>query len=139
MNDIDPNATIEPGASGVSAEERQWGMFAHLSMLVAGLLTSFAGGWGWFIGPLIIWLVKKDTMPFVEDQAKEALNFSILITGIFVILFVLGILTLGLGFLVTIPIMVIIGLVALVLTVIAAMKANEGVRYRYPFNIRFIK
>lgn len=138
MNDIDPNANTA-GASPVSAEERQWGMFAHLSMLLAGLLTSFAGGWGWFIGPLVIWLVKKDTMPFVEDQAKEALNFSILITGIFVVLFVLGILTLGLGFLVTIPIMVIIGLVALVLTVIAAMKANEGVRYRYPFNIRFIK
>jgi uncharacterized Tic20 family protein len=136
MNDIDPNATTD---TGVSAEERQWGMFAHLSMLLAGLLTSFAGGWGWFIGPLIIWLVKKDTMPFVEDQAKEALNFSILITGIFVVLFVLGILTLGLGFLITIPIMVIVGLVALVLTVIAAMKANEGVRYRYPFNIRFIK
>ena len=138
MNDIDPNADTA-GASPVSAEERQWGMFAHLSMLLAGLLTSFAGGWGWFIGPLIIWLVKKDTMPFVEDQAKEALNFSILITGIFVVLFVLGILTLGLGFLITIPIMVIVGLVALVLTVIAAMKANEGVRYRYPFNIRFIK
>ena len=138
MNDIDPNADTA-GASPVSAEERQWGMFAHLSMLLAGLLTSFAGGWGWFIGPLIIWLVKKDTMPFVEDQAKEALNFSILITGIFVVLFVLGILTLGLGFLITIPIMVIVGLAALVLTVIAAMKANEGVRYRYPFNIRFIK
>ena len=138
MNDIDPNANTA-GASPVSAEERQWGMFAHLSMLLAGLLTSFAGGWGWFIGPLVIWLIKKDTMPFVEDQAKEALNFSILITGIFVVLFVLGILTLGLGFLITIPIMVIVGLVALVLTVIAAMKANEGVRYRYPFNIRFIK
>ena len=138
MNDIDPNANTA-GTSPVSSEERQWGMFAHLSMLLAGLLTSFAGGWGWFIGPLVIWLVKKDTMPFVEDQAKEALNFSILITGIFVVLFVLGILTLGLGFLITIPIMVIVGLVALVLTVIAAMKANEGVRYRYPFNIRFIK
>ena len=136
MNDIDPTSAPE---TGVSAEERQWGMFAHLSVLAAGLLTSFAGGWGWFIGPLIIWLMKKDTMPFAADQAKEALNFSIMITGLFVILLILSFATLGIGFLITIPLMIIIGLVALVLNVIAAMKANEGIRYRYPFNIRLIK
>jgi uncharacterized protein len=138
MNDIDPNNTGSTDNT-VSAEERQWGMFAHLSMLVAGLLTSVLGGWGWFLGPLIIWLMKKDTMPFVADQAKEALNFSIVVTGIFLVLMLLGILTLGIGFLVTMPIMVIVGLAALVLTIIAAMKANEGIRYRYPFNIRLIK
>jgi uncharacterized Tic20 family protein len=136
MNDIDPNSST---TDTVSPEERQWGMFAHLSMLAAGLLTSPLGGWGWFLGPLIIWLMKKDTMPFVADQAKEALNFSLLVTGIFVILMALGLLTLGIGFLITMPIMVIVGIAALILTIIAAMKANEGIRYRYPFNIRFIK
>lgn len=138
MNDIDPNATNTDTAA-VSAQERQWGMFAHLSMLVAGLLTSAIGGWGWFLGPLIIWLMKKDTMPFVADQAKEALNFSLVITGLFVVLMLLGLLTLGVGFLVTVPLMLIVGVVALILTIIAAIKANEGIRYRYPFNIRFIK
>jgi uncharacterized Tic20 family protein len=136
MNDIDPNTS---SAETVSAEERQWGMFAHLSMLAAGLLTSVLGGWGWFLGPLIIWLMKKDTMPFVADQAKEALNFSIVVTLAFLILMALGLLTLGIGFLIAMPLMVIIGIAALVLTIIAAMKANEGIRYRYPFNIRFIK
>ena len=136
MNDIDPNATT---TDTVSADERQWGMFAHLSMLAAGLLTSAVGGWGWFIGPLIIWLVKKDTMPFVADQAKEALNFSLLVTAVFVVLMLLGFVTLGVGFLVTVPVMVIVGIAALILTIIAAMKANDGIRYRYPINIRFIK
>ena len=138
MNDIDPNASTT-STDTVPAEERQWGMFAHLSMLAAGLLTSAIGGWGWFLGPLIIWLMKKDTMPFVADQAKEALNFSLLVTAVFVVLMLLGFLTLGVGFLVTVPVMVIVGIAALILTIMAAMKANDGVRYRYPINIRFIK
>ena len=53
-------------------EEKQWGMFCHLSALV-GLLH---GGLT-FLGPLVCWLVKKDTSRFVDDQGKEALNFQI--------------------------------------------------------------
>ena len=45
-------------------------MFAHLSSLAGGLLTAGVGGWGGFIGPLVIWLVKKDTMRFVDDQGN---------------------------------------------------------------------
>jgi uncharacterized Tic20 family protein len=129
-----------PDAGSPSAEERQWGMFAHLSILAGGLVSSAVGGWGWFIGPLIIWLVKKDNnVPFVIDQAKEALNFSILITGIMVVLWVLTLVTLGIGALLTIPLMIIIGLAALVFTIMGAMKANEGIAYRYPVNFRIVK
>jgi uncharacterized Tic20 family protein len=57
MNDINP-ATDAMG-SGSSAEEKQWAMFAHLSALAGGILTSgWAGSIGCFIGPLIIWMVK---------------------------------------------------------------------------------
>ena len=137
MNDINPAPT---GAdSGISAEERQWAMFAHLSALAGGLLTSAIGGWGFFIGPLVIWLMKKDTMPFVADQAKEALNFNITVSGIFVILLILSLVTLGIGFLVTAPIMLIIGIAALVFIIIAAMKANQGIAYRYPMTLRLVK
>ncbi len=129
-----------PSQGGPGAEERQWAMFAHLSALVAGLLTSFIiAAAGCFLGPLIIWLVKKDTMPFVADQAKEALNFSIVVSIVMFGLFLLTLLSLGLLFFITIPLMAIVGIGALVLVIIAAMKANEGVAYRYPFNIRFIK
>ena len=137
MNDIDPAAA--GATSGISAEERQWGMFAHLSALAGGLLTSAVGGWGFFLGPLVIWLMKKDTMPFVADQAKEALNFNITVSALMVLFVVLGIVTLGLGFLLTGPLMMIVGIAALVFIVIAAIKANEGVAYRYPFTIRLVK
>ena len=122
-------------ASGISAEERQWAMFAHLSALVGGLLTSAAGGWGTFIGPLVIWLVKKDTMPFVNDQGKEALNFNITVAIICLALVLLSIVTLGIGLIIAIPAWVIVGIAWLVLTILAAVKANEGVRFRYPLTI----
>ena len=122
------------------AEERQWAMFAHLSAIVGAVLTSaLGGGWGCFIGPLVIWLMKKDTMPFVADQAKEALNFNITLAIIMVALVLFSFLTLGVGFLITIPIMILISIGALVLIVMAAIKANEGKAYRYPLTIRLIK
>ena len=138
MNDINP-ATDATG-NGISAEEKQWAMFAHLSALAGGILTSgWAGSIGCFIGPLIIWMVKKDTMPFVDDQAKEALNFNITVGLVFLALFVLSIVTLGIGLIIAIPGWIIVGIAWLVLTIIAAMKANQGERYRYPFTLRLVK
>ncbi|MCB1589446.1 MAG: DUF4870 domain-containing protein, partial [Xanthomonadales bacterium] len=72
------NASVTPPmppatpAGSPSAEERQWGLFAHLSALV-GFIIPF----GSILGPLIIWQIKKNEMPFVDDQGKEALNFQI--------------------------------------------------------------
>ena len=129
-----------PPSDGVpSKEERQWAMFAHLSALVGGLLTSAVGGWGFFIGPLVIWMMKKDELPFAGDQAKEALNFNITVSAIFLILLILTILSLGLGAILTLPIMLVVGIGALVLIIMAAIKANDGVAYRYPFAIRLVK
>ncbi len=129
-----------PTSGAPSAEERQWALFAHLSALLGGIVTSgWAGSIGCFIGPLIIWLVKKDTMPFVNDQGKEALNFNITVGIVFLALFLLTIVTLGIGALITLPLMVIIGIAWLVLTIIAAIKANNGEAYRYPFALRLIK
>ena len=123
MSDYENNA-----ANGVSAEEKQWGMFAHLAAL-AGIVIPL----GNLLGPLIVWLVKKDTMPFVADQGKEALNFNI---TVFIAAFISGILTLVLiGFLMLMA----IGIANLVLCILAAMKANNGEAYRYPFALRLIK
>jgi hypothetical protein len=136
------DATSAPPApaGAPSAEEKQWAMFAHLSALLGGIVTSgWAGNVGFFVGPLVIWLMKKDTMPFVNDQAKEALNFAITISLACLALLLLTLLTLGIGALLTIPLMVVIGIVALVFIVIAAIKANEGVAYRYPFALRLVK
>ena len=124
-----------PSGDAPSAEERQWGLFGHLSSL-AGLVT---GGIGNIVGPLVIWLIKKDTMPFAADQAKEALNFAITVSLVCLVLFLLTVLTLGIGLLVTGPLYLVIGLAALVLVIVAAIKANEGVAFRYPFSLRLIK
>lgn len=142
MSDINEAAAPPPPASAgtPSAEERQWAMFAHLSALIGGIVTA---GWlaslGCLIGPLIIWQIKKDTMPFAADQAKEALNFNITLAGLMVILTALGLLTVGIGFIVIAPLMLLIGVAALVFIIIASIKANEGVAYRYPFALRLIK
>ena len=135
---MDPRPTVQ--TSGLSREERQWAMFAHLSALAGGILTSgWAGSLGCFIGPLIIWMVKKDSMPFVDDQGKEALNFNITVGLIFLALLLLSILTLGIGLIIAIPGWIIVGIAWLVFTIIAGIKANEGVAYRYPLTLRLIK
>ena len=95
----------------ISQDEKTWGMLAHLSSL-SGFIIPF----GSLLGPLIIWLVKRDTMPFVADQGKEALNFNITVT---IAAIVSGILT-------------------LVLTIMATIEANKGVAYRYPFTLRLV-
>lgn len=133
----------EPAPAPVPAppqEERTWALFAHLSILAGGLLTwGWAASFGSFIGPLIIWLVKRETMPFVADQAKEALNFGITLTILCVALLMLTILSLGIGAVLTIPLFLLIGVGALVFAIIAAVKANEGVAYRYPLTLRLVR
>ncbi|MDI3261899.1 MAG: DUF4870 domain-containing protein [Fulvimonas sp.] len=122
-----------------SHEERQWALFAHLSALLGYLVTGHFFGIGCFLGPLVIWLVKKDSMPFVADQAKEALNFNLTLAIVFAALWIITVATLFVGAVVTFPLGVIIGIAALVFIIVAAIKANEGERYRYPFTLRFIK
>jgi len=135
---VPPESVVPPSSDLPSVQERQWAMFAHLSALLGLILTGHWFGWGCFLGPLIIWLVKKDSMPFVDDQAKEALNFNITVAIVFFALFVLTLITLGLGVLIAVPVGAIVGIAWLVFTIIAAIRANEGVRYRYPYTLRLI-
>ena len=128
-----------PALGSPSAEEKQWGMFGHLSALT-GVVT---GGLGNFLGPLIIWQMKKDTLPFAADQAKEALNFNITVLIVAVVFGVIGAIftaiTLGFGAILVVPLGLVLGAAWLVFTIMAAMKANEGIAYRYPLTIRLIK
>ncbi|WP_323137531.1 DUF4870 domain-containing protein [Dyella subtropica] len=128
-----------PPSDMPSPEQRQWAMLAHISALLGCLLTGVWFGLGCFVGPLIIWLMKKDTMPFVDDQAKEALNFNITMAIIGVVLLLITILTLGIGAILAIPAGIVIGIAWLILVIMATIKSNEGERYRYPFCLRLIK
>jgi uncharacterized Tic20 family protein len=122
-----------PGGE-VSAEQRQMALFSHLSSL-SGLIIPL----GNILGPLILWLVKKDTMPFVEDQAKEALNFNITLGIIGIVLTIITVVTFGIGAVLTVPLGILLGIAWLVLTIMAGLKANEGQYYRYPFALRLVK
>jgi uncharacterized protein len=108
-------------------QARQWAMFAHLSALLAG----FVGGLT-FLGPLIIWLIKKDENAFVAEHAKEALNFNITVTIAFLVSYVLMFVLIGF---LTIAV---VGIAWLVLTIMAAIKANNGEVYRYPATLRLV-
>ncbi len=111
-----------------SQDARMWAMFAHISA-VAGFIIPF----GNIIGPLLIWILKKDEFPFVNDQGKESLNFQISITIYVLVSIILVFLLIG------IPILILVGLFALIMVIIAAINSYDGKAYRYPLTIRLIK
>jgi uncharacterized Tic20 family protein len=111
-----------------NADVRIWGMFCHLASL-AGLVVPV----GNIIGPLVVWLIKKDQMPFVDDQGKESLNFQITMT---IAMIVAGaLICVFVGFI----LLPAVAIVDIVFTIIATIKANSGIRYRYPLTLRLIK
>lgn len=127
---IPPQPTYSAADSSTSAsgaEERNWAMAGHLSALV-GLVVPL----GNVIGPLVVWQMKKDTMPFAADQAKEALNFNI--TAALAALVAAILMVVLIGFL----LMPIIVLAWLILTIMAGIAASKGENYRYPFALRLI-
>jgi uncharacterized Tic20 family protein len=113
----------------MDSNARTWGMMAHLSCLAQILPVPF----GHVLGPLIVWLIKKNEMPFVDDQGKEALNFQITIA--LATLISTPLICTGVGIIVPIAIVV----VGLVFGIIGGVKANSGIAYRYPWALRLIK
>jgi len=106
---------------GLSQDERTMGMLCHLSALIG------------FIGPLIVWLLKKDESEFVNDQGKESLNFQITMLICSAVSAVLMLVVIG------VVLAAVVGVYDIVMFIIAAVQANKGVRYRYPVCYRFIK
>ncbi|MEO5558462.1 MAG: DUF4870 domain-containing protein [Dokdonella sp.] len=117
-----------------TSDERTWAMIGHLSAF-----SAFVTGIGCVAGPLIVWLVKRDTLPFAADQAKEALNFNITALIACAALWIITIGTFFIGALLTVPAGLLLFVAWVVFTIIAAIKANEGVAYRYPFTLRLVK
>lgn len=124
-----PPVTTVPPAPDISKEENNWAMFAHLSTFLGWIGIPFAN----LIAPLIIWQVKKDTLPFAAEQAKEALNFQITMTIWMIVSFILAFVVIGFVGLFLLPV------IDITFTIIAAIKANDGVAYRYPMTMRFVK
>ena len=106
-----------------------WAMFCHLSALAIFIAIPF----GNIIVPLIIWLLKKDEFPVVDEHGKESLNFQISMT---IYGAVAGLLCFAVIGFVLVPVVLVADIV---LIITATVKANQGESYQYPFAIKFIK
>ncbi len=104
-------------------DDKTWGMLAHLSVLLSLVIGNS------FVAPLIIWLIKKDSSPFVDDQAKEALNFQL---SVLIVVIVSSLTCIG------IPIALAAFVASIVYGIIGGMAANRGELYRYPYTFRMI-
>ncbi len=111
----------------VSKDERNWGMFCHLAAF-AGYVVPF----GNIIGPLIIWLMKREESSFIDAQGKESLNFQISFTIYMFVAFLLIFIFIGF---ILIPLLI---LMQFIFIIVASLKAQDGGIYRYPLSIRFV-
>ncbi|NOX98831.1 MAG: DUF4870 domain-containing protein [Verrucomicrobia bacterium] len=106
------------------------------------MLVHLLGAFTSVVGPLVIWLIKKEESPFVEDQGREALNFQITIAlGYLVLMFTSIPLVLIpiIGGCVATLLWYALGITGVIFSILACLKANEGIAYRYPVALRFLK
>jgi uncharacterized Tic20 family protein len=122
---VDPTQAPAPQPGTLSAREmevRQWASFIHFSMLIAS-----------FVGPLIIWQVKKVQYPELDVHGKAALNFCITLFICVAVSMVLVFVFIGIFMLLAIAVL------GIVFPIIAGIKASNGEQYTYPIAIPFLK
>lgn len=128
MENQPPVPPLSPAPIPLSeSDARMWAMLAHLSAIPGSFVLI-----GSVIAPLVIWQIQKERSAFVDYHGKEAVNFQITMAIAAAISFLLMILVVG------VFLLFIVGVVWLVFTIIAAVKANNGEYYRYPLTFRFI-
>ena len=121
MTELPSGQTMPP------SEEKNWAMFCHLAAL-SGFLIPL----GNILGPLIVWLIKKDASPLVDAEGKKSLNFQISILIYMVISAILIFVLIGF------VLMIAVGIFALVMIILAAIKTSNGEDFQYPLSIKFI-
>ena len=138
---LDPGTPLTPPPAptpplGMPEKDvRMWSMLCHLAAL-AGLVVPSVGA---VVGPLVIWLLKRQDHPTIDAHGKSALNFQISVFIYSWALGIMGFLTsfIFIGFLI-LPLAVLVGILAFVFAIIAAVKVSNGENYTYPFTIRFL-
>jgi uncharacterized Tic20 family protein len=124
-----PTSASKEASGEVSSDERTWALVAHLCPLLGYVIPIPVFN---ILAPGIVWFLKRETMPFVDDQAKESLNFQITVFLAALVCFVLALVVIGIFLLIALTIY------SLIMMVLAAKAAQEGKAYRYPICIRLI-
>ena len=129
-----PNASAPPPPNPES-QARTWNMWCHLS-----ILSLFIIPFGNLLGPFLVWQIKKAEIPSVEAHAKAALNFQLTVLIVVLIGFAAAVILsfFCIGHLLF-PVVGLVGLCGIVLPIIAGVKANDGVDFKYPYSIDFLK
>jgi uncharacterized protein len=124
--------TDEPALTTPTSEERTMAILSHILCIVA-----------WFIAPLVIYLVKKDESAYVRAHARESLNFQITLflawIAVWIVSMILGFIVSFFSFFLMPFIFLILGIGALVLIIIATIRASENKLYKYPFSLKLVK
>jgi uncharacterized protein len=118
----------QPVVVAGAKDDRLWGTLAHLSGFIGYVFPM-----GHLLGPLAVYLFQKDRSAFAASQAKEALNFQISVTIYLVICLILSLAFIG------VPMLIALLLFKVICMILAAMRANSGVAYRYPFTLRLVR
>lgn len=116
MPDQNTPSEINNTPQAVSSEACNWALCTHLASLAAFIIPVV----GSVIGPWLVWMFKKDVMPFVDRHGREAINFQISMMIYFVISILLCVLLVGFLFIWLIPILDVL------FVIIAAIKASNG-------------
>ena len=130
-----PEIGSEPAAGPPPGEPSQDDINLALISHLSGLIGIAAAGWVGFVGPLVVYLMKKDSSAFVESQAKEALNFQITMLLLSAICAIVTAASCGFLF----PVVFLPPLLQLIFGIIAALAVRDGKPYRYPYTLRLIR
>jgi len=125
----EPQTTTPSAPSAPEKTAYTWGMLCHLAALAYFLGIPF----GNVLGPLIVWLIKKDEHPFIDQQGKASLNFQISMAIYAIIPFLLVFVIIG------IPLLIALAIFDLIFIIMASVKASKGQSQKYPLAIQFIK
>lgn len=131
-----PPGNPAPPPGSPESQARMWNMLCHLSALLCLIGIPF----GNVLGPLIVWQIKKNEFPSVDVHGKASVNFQISVSIVLICGAMLAFLLhfFCIGFLLF-PIVGLIGLGAIILAIIAGIKANNGEDFKYPWSLELIK
>jgi len=122
---------LEPMDSEDQREDRQtrmWAMFLHLSVFL-GYVVPIAG----LLVPIIIWQTKKEDLPILDQHGKNLVNWIISFVLYGAVFVLLAFVVIG------VPLLMLLGLLAIIFPIVAGIKANNGEVWKYPLSIAFLK